>query len=189
MRRCVWLLASALPLGYALNPVALAQESLWNHMRGTLRIHKTSWPDSPGGGRTSALFHAKLANRKDAIGTCGVEVLELNADGLQDGDDMAPRAVLSGTLFVNPAFRRQGIAQRLLMEAECQARWWAIGEMLLLVQKGNHAALKLYEKQGYVRMERTKNHASQICLRKNLFAPQNLHTVLPKLTVVDVEGR
>lgn len=189
MRRCVWLLASALPLGYALNPVASAQESLWNHMRGTLRIHKTSWPDSPGGGRTSALFHAKLANRKDAIGTCGVEVLELNADGLQDGDDMAPRAVLSGTLFVNPAFRRQGIAQRLLMEAECQARWWAIGEMLLLVQKGNHAALKLYEKQGYVRMERTKNHASQICLRKNLFAPQNLHTVLPKLTVVDVEGR
>ena len=56
----------------------------------------------------------------------------MSATGLI-GDNERPRAVLSGMLLVREEFRRQGVAQRLLLEAEAQARWWGSGEMLSLI--------------------------------------------------------
>jgi hypothetical protein len=114
------------------------------------------------------------------VGGCGLEVAELNAYGLaaKPGDaDVRARAVLSGTLFVESRFRRHGIAQRLLREAETQARWWGCGELLLLVKAGNKPARRLYEKMGFVTHSEGLLHGSDICMSRKLFMP-NLHTVL-----------
>ena len=111
------------------------------------------------------------------IGSCGVEVAMLTRDGLTDPSrngwlsGVRPRAVVSGTLWVSEEYRRQGLAQRLLREAEGQARLWGVGEMLLLVQAKNAAALKLYTKLGYRAMERTEEHGTQYALHGLLLQP------------------
>ena len=101
----------------------------------------------------------------------------LTRDGLTDPSrngwlsGVRPRAVVSGTLWVSEEYRRQGLAQRLLREAEGQARLWGVGEMLLLVQAKNAAALKLYTKLGYRAMERTEEHGTQYALHGLLLQP------------------
>ena len=114
------------------------------------------------------------------VAQCGLELTHLTRDGLQ-GDPSEPgyrpRAVLSGTLYVEPRFRRQGMAQRMLREAEGQARWWGCDELLLMVQAKNKPAQTLYKKMGYVMHPQTKYHGTEICMTRKLFAP-NLHTLL-----------
>ena len=58
--------------------------------------------------------------------------------------------------------------------------------MLLLVQHRNKAALRLYEKMGYRAMPRTKEHGSQVCMRKHLFMPSahTLQSMAPKVNFV-----
>ena len=104
---------------------------------------------------------------------------------------MGPRAVLSGTLHVHEDFRRQGVAQRLLAEAEAQARLWGMSEMLLLVKYSNKKAQRLYQKVGYVALKRTKDHRDEVCMRKRLFlpTPSNLAKLLPMRTVVKTEKK
>jgi len=59
--------------------------------------------------------------------------------------------------------------------------------MLLLVQRSNQPALKLYTKMGYTQMERSKELGSQVCMRKHLFfAPPSL---VPPLTFVHERRR
>jgi len=164
-----------------------SKASSHNSVGDLVRVVAKPWqqgsnPDS----HRSAYLHAKIATSKNDIGSCGLEVLEVGADGLLNSEhDPRPRCVLSGELFVSPVFRRQGVAQRLLREAEGHARWWGIGEMILMVQKSNKHALSLYKKMGYKQEERTKSHGSQICMRKHLFAPHNLlHSMMPELQFV-----
>jgi GNAT superfamily N-acetyltransferase len=191
-----WLnLVLTVPPALALRaPLSLAAVggSLKRMASGTVFVQKTPWPEAPGDSRRSVYIHAKVPGRHSAIGTCGLELLDVGPDGLVNSDGRTrPRAVLSGTLFVSPEFRRQGVAQRLLHEAEGHARWWGVGEMILMVQKGNGAAQSLYEKMGYMRMERTQAHGSQICMRKHLFAPgmHNLQSMAPQHTVVSTGHR
>jgi len=85
-------------------------------MRGVVHVEKAAWPKAPSHSTQNAFFQAKIAGRAQPIGTCGIEVLDISADGLTsaDGvndDDLKPRAVLSGTLFVTPEYRRQGLAR------------------------------------------------------------------------------
>ena len=93
-----------------------------------------------------------------------------------DCSTMRPRAMLTGTVFVAPRFRRQGVAQRLVREAETHARLWGFSELMLPVDPKNAAAHRLYEKLGYVKIKGSGGEAKQVTLKRNLWAP-NLHTV------------
>ena len=87
------------------------------------------WSRAPGSGMRSAYIRAETSNgqRKAApVGGCGVELCNLSNDGLETGNDLKPRAVLSGTLLVEPQYRRQGVAQLLLREAESRERTWGV---------------------------------------------------------------
>ena len=159
--------------------------------RGMVSIKRKPFKLAPGQNVRSTLLEANvIGGQERPIGSCGLEVLKIAPDGLmQDyGAGVRHRAVLSGTLFVEQYYRRRGVAQRLLLEAEGVARSWGMGEMLLLVQVRNTAALRLYEKLGYTQMARTRNHGSQVCLKKQLFAPSvhTLRSVLPQLTTVEL---
>ena len=113
-------------------------------------------------------------------------MLELSRDGLEGGDEgwpeIRPRAIVSGTLYVNKKYRRQGLAQRLLREAEVQARLSGVDEMLLLVDQNNAPALKLYKKMGYhARGAVTEFHRGQVCMAKHLYfpTPSNIASIMP----------
>ena len=57
---------------------------------------------------------------------------------------------LLSNVVVLPAFRRRGIASRLVASAEDLARDWEFDELLLLVNEENEAARTLYSRLGYV---------------------------------------
>ena len=160
---------------------------------GAVRIRTMRWPDSPGCGSRNAYIEAKIPFRKNPIGSCGLELLDVSARGLTgdaEFDDefggRRSRAVLTGMLLVREEFRRQGVAQRLLHEAEMRARWWGAAEMLLMVKRSNEAALRLYEKLGYRRMPHSMYHGDEVCMRKCLFLPtrHTLRALMPQYNVV-----
>ena len=89
------------------------------NMGGLITVHKKRWETPPCGGQfgKNVYFHARIPSDTAEIGGCGLEVVKVGADGLENSDnDLRKRAVLSGTLFVSERFRRQGVAQRLLLE-------------------------------------------------------------------------
>ena len=159
-------------------------------MRGLVSIKHSPWPQSPCQGKKSAYIRAHIPDADEEIGGCGLEVVKLGADGLEHSDhDLRHRAVLSGTLHVRDSYRRQGVAQRLLREAEGTARWWGMDEMILIVRKGNANALRLYKKLGYKMMPVMKEHGGQVCMRKHLYLnTQTLHSMLPSPTMVVPRG-
>ncbi len=55
-----------------------------------------------------------------------------------------------GDLFVKSKFRDQGIGNQLLQYAEEHARREDVKEIMIGVMAANQAALKLYQKQGFV---------------------------------------
>ena len=59
---------------------------------------------------------------------------------------------------VLPAFRRQGIAARLLEETERRAREGGMAVLYLEVRASNEAALRLYESHGFESVGRRKNY-------------------------------
>ena len=153
-----------------------------------VRVRSEPWDNAPGDGIKCAYLKAEHG-RGVEVGGCGVELTRMTHDGLVCEDDpMQQRAVLSGTLFVNPSFRRQGVAQRLLREAEGKARSWGCTELLLIVKRSNANALGLYEKLGYKAKPHTPHHGPEICLVRNLFFP-DMHTlasVMPQVTKVSL---
>jgi len=156
----------------------------------TVRIRTTPWPSAPGGGRRNAFFTAEAGGAEAReVGQCGCEIITVGADGLQGGERDRTRAVVSGEIFVKPEFRRQGVAQRLLREAESRARSWGVDEMILMVKAHNHPAQRLYEKMGYVREPVSKEHGNQICMRRHLFSPDmhTLRSLLPQRTTVALD--
>jgi len=56
------------------------------------------------------------------------------------------------TLDVSPAQRREGVAGRLMTEAEALARGAGVGRMELDVYVGNDGAIRFYEGRGYERL-------------------------------------
>ena len=186
----VWCLIS-MPtsvIALQLSTFGAKRDNVAERSRGMVTITKSDWSGAPGGGARNAFIKARIASHPwEDIGNCGLEVLEVGADGLVNSErDLRPRAVLSGTLFVLPKFRRQGLAQRLLREAEGQARWMGVDEMILMVKKGNYAAQSLYEKMGYRKEPRTKDHGSEVCMRKHLYlSMHSLPSMVPQLTFID----
>jgi ribosomal-protein-alanine acetyltransferase len=75
------------------------------------------------------------------------------------------------TIDVSPTHRHRGIAQKLLEEIEKIFRNKGVKECQLEAREDNVAALKLYEKLGYERIEKLENYygnAHGIYLRKTL---------------------
>ena len=59
---------------------------------------------------------------------------------------------------VAPEWRRQGVADALLLELERRARTLALAFLTLEVRSGNAPAIALYEKHGYKVVGRRKNY-------------------------------
>jgi ribosomal-protein-alanine N-acetyltransferase len=75
------------------------------------------------------------------------------------------------TLDVTPAYRRKGIAQKLLQEIETVFKEGCIKECRLEVREGNVAALNLYQKLGYKKvgtLEKYYGNAHGLYLKKIL---------------------
>jgi len=84
----------------------------------------------------------------EVIGCAGIEV-----STIPDGNLKAPskkRAPLMSNLAVSRKYRRKGIGELLVKDAERIARFeWGADDCYLYVEKRNVAAVKLYEKMGY----------------------------------------
>lgn len=183
--RALSLLCLALPTAqtmYAVAPVP-SRASACSPVMRVLRVREESWPEAQNGGEDrNAFLRATVsdgAGGEEDVAQCGLEVLRVTYDGLMDdeGPGVRQRPVLSGTLFVESQHRRKGVGIRLLRECEGVARRWGFGEMLLMVQQKNKAALRCYAKVGYKPVaEPTKFHGTQVCLRRNLYSP-DMHTV------------
>jgi ribosomal-protein-alanine acetyltransferase len=75
------------------------------------------------------------------------------------------------TVDVTPAYRRQGIAQKLLQETEAIFKDHGIKECRLEVREDNAAALNLYQKLGYQKtdtLRRYYGNANGLYLKKTL---------------------
>jgi ribosomal-protein-alanine acetyltransferase len=75
------------------------------------------------------------------------------------------------TLNVASNFRRMGVAQKILHEAEGLLRSRGIGECRLEVRLDNHAAIKLYKRLGYVEVGLLEHYYGKkhgLYLKKNL---------------------
>jgi ribosomal-protein-alanine N-acetyltransferase len=75
------------------------------------------------------------------------------------------------TINVSPPYRRKGIAQKLLNQTETILKNRKINETHLEVRQDNIAAINLYQKQGYKKIEELKNYYKTthgIHLKKNL---------------------
>ena len=73
------------------------------------------------------------------------------------------------TIDVAPKFRRQGIAQKLMLETEVLFKQKGAKEIRLEVREGNEAALGLYLKLGYRKISRLEHYygeAHGLYLRK-----------------------
>ncbi|CAN0040705.1 unnamed protein product [Phaeothamnion confervicola] len=136
--------------------------------------------------RPSALFVAREGGR--ILGCVGVEAAVCQGDrvGLRARGAAAFAAAelrpLLSNLAVAPAARRRGVGRRLVARCEATARGWGYGELLLLVDSANAAAIRLYEKMGYellfedrmaMRVEVTpvqirNARCTNLCLRKSL---------------------
>ena len=75
------------------------------------------------------------------------------------------------TIDVAPAYRRKGVAQKLLHEIETTLRGRGIKECRLEVRENNVAALNLYQKLGYTKVGNLENYygdAHGLYLKKSL---------------------
>lgn len=62
------------------------------------------------------------------------------------------------TIDVHPLYQNQGIGKRLLKTAEQKMKKKGIKKIRLEVSTGNHAAIQLYEKQGFKTISILKNY-------------------------------
>jgi len=72
-------------------------------------------------------------------------------------------------MYVRPAYRGQGVAQKLLAAAESFARGVGYREIFLDSADGMAAAVRLYERNGYARCERyNQNPQATVFMNKRL---------------------
>ena len=88
-------------------------------------------------------------NRKgNVMGCCGIEVDNIPEGGTQGR--IRTKAPLMSNVAVGKQFRRRGIAEEMVFEAENLARKeWGYDEVYLYVEQRNKAAVRLYQKLGY----------------------------------------
>lgn len=91
----------------------------------------------------NAVYLAAETEEGSLAGVCGL------LDILGEGD--------ISNVAVREAFRRQGIAERMLTELLAQGRKRGITAFTLEVRASNQAAIRLYEKFGFVCEGRRKN--------------------------------
>lgn len=63
--------------------------------------------------------------------------------------DQLPRSPYLSNLAVRPVYRRQGVAQHLLLACEQTVRQWGFEDLYLHVLEDNQIARELYRKAGY----------------------------------------
>ncbi len=73
-----------------------------------------------------------------------------------------PGASAMTAMWVDPRFRRQGVADRLVKELIEWARRSGYEQMLLCVRDGNVAAERLYERNGFARTGRLCSDAPRL---------------------------
>ena len=86
---------------------------------------------------------ADAKSNGENVGMCALELLDCGGS--------EPQCLMSG-LLVQPGWRRQGIARKLVATCEEQTRKWGYSELLLNVQQSNTAAYTLYSDMGYRRV-------------------------------------
>ncbi|WP_019676705.1 GNAT family N-acetyltransferase/peptidase C39 family protein [Arsukibacterium perlucidum] len=76
------------------------------------------------------------------------------------------------SIAVDPAFRKQGIAEKLMVEAEQLAASRHCALLRLEVRKDNNAAIKLYQKLQYhefaIKHDFYEDHSDAICMQKQI---------------------
>jgi GNAT superfamily N-acetyltransferase len=112
-------------------------------------IRCETWKDSFRGAVRAELIVAEDA-RGNRLGRVALEVLNLTQDAgsAESRGTLRLRPLLSG-LIVQPPYRRRGLAQKLVREAEHVANAWGYEELLLQVEDANTPALELYRSLGY----------------------------------------
>lgn len=84
----------------------------------------------------------------EVVGCAGIEVSPIPDGDLQAATKV--RAPLMSNLAVSRNYRRKGIGELLVKEAERVARYeWGSDDCYLYVERRNKAAVKLYQKLGY----------------------------------------
>ena len=95
----------------------------------------------------SELVVCELPNG-EVVGCAGIEVSPIPDGGLNAPSKM--RAPLMSNLAVSRNYRRKGIGELLVKEAERIARYeWGSDDCYLYVERRNTSAVKLYKKLGY----------------------------------------
>ena len=94
------------------------------------------------------------ATRKFIIGEAGGQVIAYAGAFLPSVGGEADLM----TIAVNPTYRKQGIASHLIAELEKWARAKGGDAMMLEVDLANHAAIALYLKHGYQKLNIRKNY-------------------------------
>jgi ribosomal protein S18 acetylase RimI-like enzyme len=86
----------------------------------------------------------------ELIGCAGIEVSPIPS---QPKSIQTKRAPLMSNVAVSKKYRRRGIGEKLVQEAERIAQYeWGFNDCYLYVEERNRAAVKLYQKLGYKRM-------------------------------------
>jgi ribosomal protein S18 acetylase RimI-like enzyme len=87
----------------------------------------------------------------EVVGCCGIETTPIPKGKLRANP--GSRAPLMSNLAVSRKYRRKGIAEKLVKEAERVARYeWGYDDCFLYVEARNAPAVKLYRKLGYRRI-------------------------------------
>ena len=82
------------------------------------------------------------------------------AGGLLDEDH--PRQVQLVSMWIAPAHRRQGVGRLLVNEVLSWARGQAAETLTLMVTSGNEAAIRFYERLGFVQTGRTEPYENDL---------------------------
>lgn len=118
----------------------------------------------------------------ELTGCAGIEVSPIPDKSLKSSNTKS--APLMSNLAVGREFRRRGIAEKLVTEAERIAKYeWGYSDCYLYVEQRNKAAVKLYQKLGYKKLwvdkeattllpstngKLTSSSTNIVCMRKRL---------------------